>query len=91
MGVYIIPSNGSTYFVPSYTSQIPIVVWAAGSHCPSICVDAATEFNSTYADGTIGGYKVMIGQYSPSGCNGSRDLDITPYTGYQSGQWHPTT
>jgi len=63
----------------------------AGGDCPATCADAADEFNATYADMTVGGYKVMIWQYGSNACGETQDLDITPYAGYQTGKWTPTT
>ncbi|MCL4520424.1 MAG: hypothetical protein M1415_02365 [Firmicutes bacterium] len=60
VGVYIGPDFWNEYFGSNYTSQIPIVVWAAGSpYCPSDCSEAAKDFNDYYADMIIGGYKVL--------------------------------
>ncbi len=97
-GVYIGQDFWNEYFGSNYTSQIPIVVWAAGTSCPASCSAATDEFNSTYADMVIGGYKVMIWQYlvnydaeTNTGCPGSSiDADITPYAGYQDSKWNPT-
>lgn len=94
VGAYIGPSFWTEFFGADYTSQIPIVVWAAGSpYCPDDCIAAANDFNDYYADMVVGGYKVMIWQYHPSsGCGSpAKDLDITPYAGYQNSKWSPTT
>lgn len=96
-GVYIGLSFWDEYFSSSYTSSTPFVFWLAGTNCPSSCAAAANEFNSTQANESRGGYKVMIWQYvvsydsqNGSGCPGeSKDLDITPYAGYQDGKWNP--
>lgn len=90
-GVYMHPDRWAEFFSSNYTSQIPIVVWAAGPNCSLDCSEAATEFNSTYANMTVGGYKVMIWQYHATTCGGDQDIDITPYAGYQTGKWNPTT
>lgn len=95
VGIYIhndsVDDRWANYFGANYTSQIPIVVWVTGGDCESTCADAAAEFNATYADMTVGGYKVMIWQYHPSSGCGSpeKDFDITPYAGYQNSQWNP--
>ncbi|MCY0909110.1 MAG: hypothetical protein OWR62_12055 [Sulfobacillus thermotolerans] len=88
-GVYISQDYWNGYFGSNYVSQIPIVVWAAGSNCPDGCVAAADEFNASYANMVIGGYYVSIWQYYPTACGGNRDLDITPHAGYQTSKWEP--
>lgn len=96
-GVYIGISFWDEYFGSSYTSSTPFVFWLAGTDCPNSCAAAADQFNTSHANESRGGYKVMIWQYVVSydpqtgtGCpNETKDLDITPYAGYQNGKWNP--
>jgi hypothetical protein len=91
-GLYISKSNWSTY-IGSYTSPIPFVLWLAGTSCPTNCSAAETAFNGSAITGTVlGGYRAMIWQYwevSTDGCASSGN--DTPYNGFLSGHWNPTT
>ncbi len=96
-GLYISASNWTT-MVGTYTSTVPFVLWLAGTDCPSSCTSAENEFNATSNNKVnivLGGYRTMIWQYwatGPKGCATSgNDLDISPYNGYLSGHWNPTT
>jgi hypothetical protein len=91
-GVYISTINWDNYFGSSYSSPVPFVFWLAGTDCPSGCTAAQNEFNASKTSITRGGYRVMIWQYAVPGCTGqTQDLNITPYNGYLSGHWNPTT
>lgn len=89
-GLYISTDNYTTYF-GAYNPGIPFVFWLAGTPCTATtCAAAATYFNDNLLSTAVGGYKAMIWQYVTPGCTGfSEDYDITPYTGYQDGQWNP--
>ncbi len=93
-GVYISTTLWGDYF-GTYTSTVPFVLWLWGTPCTATtCAEAESQFNSNYANLSLGGYKVMIWQYvigPPNGCvNATQDLDITPYNGYETGHWNPT-
>ena len=98
-GLYVSTSNWDTYLGPTYASPVPFVFWLAGTDCPTSCSAAETEFNNSTTDITRGGYRVMIWQYviaydptTGGGCkNETKDYDITPYSGYLTGHWNPTT
>ena len=95
-GVYISYSNWQTYFNANFPYEV--VLWLAGTNCPSTCADAESQFPPV---ASFGGYKVMIWQcvvYNPSGStcptwegqSNIQDINITPYNGYLNGQWNPT-
>jgi hypothetical protein len=90
-GLYVSKDNWNT-MVGAYTSPIPFVLYLAGTDCPGSCTIAENEFNSTYTNIVLGGFRTMIWQYAIPSCTGqTKDLDITPYAGYQTGHWNPTT
>ena len=91
-GIYISTINWDNYFGSAWTTLTPFVFWLADTDCPSGCSGAQNEFNSSKTHITRGGYRVMIWQYATPGCTDqSQDLNITPYNGYLSGHWNPTT
>jgi hypothetical protein len=76
----------------SWLPTINFVWWLADGY-PAIttCLEAENNFNSLMVPSTNdrGGLKVMIWQYNLTPSS-SRDLDVTPYSGYLSGTWNPT-
>jgi hypothetical protein len=97
-GLYTSTGAWDYFLTSSYHPLVPFVFWLTGTDCPTSCAAAESEFNSTYTNITRGGYRTMIWQYviaqnpQGGGCtNETKDLDITPYSGYLTGHWNPTT
>ena len=83
-GLYGNPSEFAS-LGSGWGSLVPLVIWVAyygrGFSCPAVQGQFCDELAASY-----GGYAPMIWQY-----NGSPDYNVTPYNGFESGMWHPTS